>query len=244
LFNRPIAKIQEKVKAIAHSDFSSDPSIEWADELGDIGKGVTDLALRNRGIGEAVKLTVGALAREGYLNSEAPAELVITASSGSEAKSGKLAAELAQAAEAAAEAAAVEVQVDSEGVGRQRVEQAQELGLTPGKLNLIDKLQESAAEPEDIQVEDWADKSVGEIISQTKKNENASKNSNENASSGKETVPGQVKKTDGAETESENQSGSEASGEAHENNQNSSANSKESHGNPASQDNSSEDTED
>lgn len=46
LFNRPIAKIQEKVKAIAHSDFSSDPSIEWDDELGDIGKGVNDLALR------------------------------------------------------------------------------------------------------------------------------------------------------------------------------------------------------
>ncbi len=47
LFNRPIAKIQEKVKAIAHhSDFSSDPTIEWDDELGDIGKGVNDLALR------------------------------------------------------------------------------------------------------------------------------------------------------------------------------------------------------
>jgi two-component system sensor histidine kinase YesM len=46
LFNRPIAKIQERVKAIAHSDFSSDPSIEWDDELGDIGKGINDLALR------------------------------------------------------------------------------------------------------------------------------------------------------------------------------------------------------
>jgi two-component system sensor histidine kinase YesM len=46
LFNRPIAKIQERVKAIAQSDFSSDPSIEWDDELGDIGKGINDLALR------------------------------------------------------------------------------------------------------------------------------------------------------------------------------------------------------
>ncbi len=46
LFNRPIAKIQEKVRAIAHSDFSSDPSIEWDDELGDIGKGINDLASR------------------------------------------------------------------------------------------------------------------------------------------------------------------------------------------------------
>ena len=46
LFNTPIAKIQEKVKAIAHSDFSSDPSIEWNDELGEIGKGINELASR------------------------------------------------------------------------------------------------------------------------------------------------------------------------------------------------------
>nr|WP_319775843.1 sensor histidine kinase [uncultured Sphaerochaeta sp.] len=46
LFNRPIAKIQERMKAIAHSDFSSDPSIEWEDELGDIGKGINELAGR------------------------------------------------------------------------------------------------------------------------------------------------------------------------------------------------------
>ncbi len=46
LFNRPIAKIQERMKAIAHSDFSSDPSIEWQDELGDIGRGINELAGR------------------------------------------------------------------------------------------------------------------------------------------------------------------------------------------------------
>ncbi|MFA5447583.1 MAG: sensor histidine kinase [Sphaerochaeta sp.] len=46
LFNRPISKLQERLKAIAHSDFSHDTSIEWSDELGDIGRGINDLALQ------------------------------------------------------------------------------------------------------------------------------------------------------------------------------------------------------
>ncbi len=44
LFNRPITKLQERLKAIAESDFSNDSSIEWSDELGDIGRGINDLA--------------------------------------------------------------------------------------------------------------------------------------------------------------------------------------------------------
>jgi len=44
LFNRPISKLQERLKAIAESDFSHDASIEWGDELGDIGRGINDLA--------------------------------------------------------------------------------------------------------------------------------------------------------------------------------------------------------
>ena len=44
LFNRPISKLQERLKAIAESDFSNDASIEWSDELGDIGRGINDLA--------------------------------------------------------------------------------------------------------------------------------------------------------------------------------------------------------
>lgn len=207
---------------------------------------LSGLALRNRSIGEAVELTVGALAEEGYLTSEEPTEIVITASSGSETKSGELAASLAKAAESAADEAEVDVQVESESVGKERVEQAQELGLTPGKLKLIEKLQESSPDDESVQVEDWADKSVGEIISQTKKNENASEksnenssgnasenssgNANENSSSGKETAPGQAKKADDAETDqsntgedSEEQSESDTSNEDKEGKQTGSA---------------------
>ena len=44
LINKPVAKIKERVQAISQSDFSNDPSIEWDDELGDIGKGINHLA--------------------------------------------------------------------------------------------------------------------------------------------------------------------------------------------------------
>ena len=44
LINKPVAKIKERVHAISQSDFSNDPSIEWNDELGDIGKGINHLS--------------------------------------------------------------------------------------------------------------------------------------------------------------------------------------------------------
>lgn len=42
--NQPVARIQKKIHAIAHGDFSRDTSIEWDHELGDIGKGINTLA--------------------------------------------------------------------------------------------------------------------------------------------------------------------------------------------------------
>ena len=47
--------------------------------------------------------------------------------------------------------------------GKDRVNLAKELGITPGKLNLIQKLQDAAKGYDDIEIEDWLDKSVQEI---------------------------------------------------------------------------------
>ncbi|HKM06587.1 MAG TPA: histidine kinase [Sphaerochaeta sp.] len=44
MFNKPVAKIKKRVEAISQSDFSYDPTIEWDDELGDIGKGINRLS--------------------------------------------------------------------------------------------------------------------------------------------------------------------------------------------------------
>lgn len=44
VINIPVGKIQERLIHISNGDFSRDTSIEWDHELGDIGKGVNDLA--------------------------------------------------------------------------------------------------------------------------------------------------------------------------------------------------------
>lgn len=40
----PVTKINDKMRRISKGDFARDPSIEWSHELGDIGKGINDLA--------------------------------------------------------------------------------------------------------------------------------------------------------------------------------------------------------
>lgn len=45
LFNVPIKKIRHKIKQISSGDFSTEPTIEWDDELGEIGKGINTLSL-------------------------------------------------------------------------------------------------------------------------------------------------------------------------------------------------------
>lgn len=42
--NRPILRLQSRMEAISQGDFSPDPSIEWDNELGDVGRGVNHLS--------------------------------------------------------------------------------------------------------------------------------------------------------------------------------------------------------
>ena len=42
--NRPILRLQARMDAISQGDFSPDPSIEWDNELGDVGRGVNHLS--------------------------------------------------------------------------------------------------------------------------------------------------------------------------------------------------------
>jgi two-component system, sensor histidine kinase YesM len=44
LITKPVLKIRKKVDAIAESDFSKDPGIEWDNELGDVGRGINDMS--------------------------------------------------------------------------------------------------------------------------------------------------------------------------------------------------------
>lgn len=44
IINRPVRKILKKITAISQGDFSREPSIEWEDELGLIGRGINQMS--------------------------------------------------------------------------------------------------------------------------------------------------------------------------------------------------------
>lgn len=48
--NRPIRRLQERMALISQGDFSPDPSIEWDNELGDVGRGMNQLAQSVQGL--------------------------------------------------------------------------------------------------------------------------------------------------------------------------------------------------
>jgi len=105
--------------------------------------------LKNKNIADAVNLIVDEISKEGYLESD-DAGIVISTSSEDMDKADELAQKLEASATEACEENNAEVTVTAEAVGKKRVDEARELGVTPGKLNLVEKLKESSEDPDSI----------------------------------------------------------------------------------------------
>lgn len=136
--------------------------------------------LENKSIEDAITLTVDQIAEEGYLDS-GEGGIVITASSDNEDAADELAQNLEETANETVEENAVAAVVTAEAVGAKRVAEARELGVTPGKLNLVEKLIKSSSDPENIDLNEWLHKSVKEIMKQTKLNKEQNKVQEQNA---------------------------------------------------------------
>ena len=127
--------------------------------------------LKHTSIKSAINKTVDLISESGFFSEDGSGDVVITTSGKSKDKSDKLAKELEEEITEDME----NVVVEAEGVGRERVEEARKLGVTPGKLNLVQKLQASAEDPDSIIVEEWIHKSVQEIITATHANRDKAK---------------------------------------------------------------------
>ena len=132
-------------------------------------------SLKNKAIEQAVRETINAIAEQGYFLKDSEGGVVIAVSGNQPAKSEKLSAQLKAAVKRAAEEEALDVEVESMAVGEARVQEAKRLGVTPGKLNLVEKLKESAQNADDIDIEEWLNKSVKDIMKETKANKALSK---------------------------------------------------------------------
>ena len=168
---------------VSYVSLDVNPSIEYSINLfdrvltyksvNDDGKEIVEnLNLKNKKIAKALEETLNKIVEEGYITKDENAGVVISVSDSSKAetlvkeimeKTEKYLAENDKTGE-------IEVDVEVEAVGRERVIEARKLGITPGKLNLIEKLRDSTDDSEDFVIEDWMDKSVKEINKAVKEN--------------------------------------------------------------------------
>ena len=147
--------------------------------------------LKNKRIEEALNMTIEEAVTEGYLSGEDAGVMIATAAQNSN-NATELAAKLQESEQAAVEKSNTSAVVYGEAVGLERVKEAEELGVTPGKLVLVEKLIESSDDPESINKQDWLEMPVKDIVAKT--NENKDNNKPEDTPGKPEETPGQENK--------------------------------------------------
>ena len=167
------------------------PSIEYkvnrfdrvieASDVNDDGANILiNIDVENKTIDDAIKDTITEINEQGYFKEGETGGVVIATSSDDSEKTEELADDLKATAEEVITENSITAEVEVLSVGKERVLEAKELGVTPGKLNLVEKLQKSAVNPEDISIEEWLNKPVKEIMKATKANKEQEKNKTEN----------------------------------------------------------------
>jgi hypothetical protein len=136
---------------------------------------INNLDLENKTIDEAVEETITEINEQGYFKEGETGGVVISTSCDDTVKAEELASDLQVVADDTVIDESITAEVEVLSVGKERVLEAQKLGVTPGKLNLVEKLQKSAANPEDISIEEWLNKPVKEIMKETKANKEEEK---------------------------------------------------------------------
>jgi hypothetical protein len=114
--------------------------------VNDDGKAIlSELDLKNKKLQDAMKETLDQLIKDGYLTDDPDSGVVITTSNEDMDEAEKLASNLEQEIKVYLDTDGITAEVDAEAVGLDRVEEARDLGVTPGKLNLVEKLQDSTS---------------------------------------------------------------------------------------------------
>ena len=142
--------------------------------------------LKNKPIEEAIKNTVHQISESGYFDNHTDNGIVIATASEDEEKADLMASDLKDTAEEEIAKTDDKVAIESYPIGLDRVEEAQKLGVTPGKLNLVEKLQSSAKDPAEIDIKEWLEKPVRDILKATKENHNTSAAKEDSDSSAKD----------------------------------------------------------
>lgn len=128
-----------------------------------------DLDLTNQKLEKALLETIDKLIEDGYLTDDPDGGILITTSNKKISDAEELAGHLKKDIQKYLnQHENITAKVKAEAVGKERVEEAKKLGVTPGKLNLVEKLQNSTTGA--INVDDWLSKPVKDIVKAIKEN--------------------------------------------------------------------------
>ncbi len=142
------------------------------DGLNEDGKAIVSelekKSLKNLNIQDAIEKTIKQLSQDGYLKTDSDGGIVVAAASQNQNYREQLVKTLENKLKTVVNEDLVAIETYS--VGLERVKEARELGITPGKLNLIEKLHNSSSDPNQIKLSDWLDRPVKEIMKEIKSN--------------------------------------------------------------------------
>ena len=141
---------------------------------------IDTLHLKYHTVEDAVKQTVQEISAQGYFGGSDPASVMLAVASDDPSAAQDVLVELQQEVESQLEDSDYETEIDGVAVGQQRVEEAKAMGTTPGKLNLIEKLQESTDDPASVDAQEWLNKPVKEIMKAIKGNRTKKDTTTEN----------------------------------------------------------------
>lgn len=131
--------------------------------------------LKNKTIESALSTSVDEIADAGYFDGTSKGGIVIATSSKNTGKAKELAKELQQTIKEETAKNGDDVEVEAFSVNAERRKEAEKLGVTPGKLSLVRKLQKAASDTETIDTEEWLNKPVKDIMKATKDYRDAAK---------------------------------------------------------------------
>ena len=123
--------------------------------------------LNNRSIEDAITITVRQIAQDGYFDGDDPGGMVIAASCRDHQEAERIAENVRETALRATQESAKEVVVAAMTVGEDQIEQARQLGVSPGKLTLVEQLRDTASDPDSIDMQEWLEKPVKDIMKET-----------------------------------------------------------------------------
>lgn len=182
--NTPVAYVSMDINPSVELSVNTFDKVISVEAYNEDGKKVLEgTNLINSDVKKAINAVISNAIADGYIKEDGSSGIEITTSSNKDKISNELDESAKEAASETLDNNNLKATVETEKVALERRDEARKLGITPGKLNLIEKLQE--LDPT-IKVEDYKSSSVKEIMKKTKELRKADKQDKDTTTDTKE----------------------------------------------------------